>query len=58
MIYISVVTNSQLKYKKINLNKSNTYICEYHNTVYIKYNDLKINIIKIIVKNINLRLIN
>lgn len=58
MIYIYVVTNSQLKYKKINLYKTNTYIYEYYNTVYIQYNDLKINIIKIIVKNINLRLIN
>ena len=58
MIYISVVTNSQLKYKKINLYKTITYIYEYYNTVFIQYNDLKINIIKIIVKNINLRLIN
>ena len=58
LIYISVVTNSQLKYKKINLYKTSTYIYEYYNTVYIQYNDLKINIIKIIVKNINIRLIN
>ena len=57
LIYIYVVTNSQPKYTKINLYKTNTYIYEYYNTVYIQYNDLKINIIKIIVKNINLRLI-
>ena len=58
MIYIYVVTNSQLKYTNINLYKTSTYIYEYYNTAYIQYNDLKINIIKIIVKNINLRLIN